>query len=394
MKRAIFTIFIACVLAGCKSSTPTVDPFFGRTTIPPPPTGAVSGQPANPYYQAQPALQPSPAQPPGLQAPAYQPPAYSPQTYNNPSRTSTNATSPPTYAGSASSVGSVPTNSTNNQAYSRQTTAPAYSLSSNLLTAPYLLQSTPQNTAPQNVAPQYTAPQNPALLSPASQNLGSQNYSGNNTQPTGVPPITSATQPSVTSPSMTQPTSQPGTSPAGNLYTPPSGSYNYRGTSNDTPNYRPAAASSTRISTPYFAGGVPNRTTAPLTDSSPRPIDNTVGNTAGQNLNTTNTAPAYSPAAYQPGSYLPSGSANSTNASVTGQTPIVQTLQPQSGSRPYSQGNNYTFPASQRYIQPAQAQTGSDSAKPTWRESDSSDSRVVDENIKPASNTEAKAGNE
>ena len=34
MKRAILMLFIASLLAGCKSQTPTVDPFFGRTTVP------------------------------------------------------------------------------------------------------------------------------------------------------------------------------------------------------------------------------------------------------------------------------------------------------------------------------------------------------------------------
>ncbi len=58
MKRAILIILIALGLAGCKSQTPTVDPFFGRTTVPPPPTGSIAGRAADPYYQAAPPVQP------------------------------------------------------------------------------------------------------------------------------------------------------------------------------------------------------------------------------------------------------------------------------------------------------------------------------------------------
>ena len=60
-------------MAGCQSQAPVCDPFFGRTTIPPPPTGSVTGRPADPCYQP-PALAPSQAPagtfPPVVQLPA------------------------------------------------------------------------------------------------------------------------------------------------------------------------------------------------------------------------------------------------------------------------------------------------------------------------------------
>jgi hypothetical protein len=45
---------LAVVAAGCCCNTPgqaPVDPFYGHLTVPPPGTGAVTPQPANPYYQ-------------------------------------------------------------------------------------------------------------------------------------------------------------------------------------------------------------------------------------------------------------------------------------------------------------------------------------------------------
>ena len=62
MKRAFLVILLAG-LAGCASQTPKVDPFFGRTTVPPPPTGSIAGRSADPYYQSA----------PGQSAPSIQP---------------------------------------------------------------------------------------------------------------------------------------------------------------------------------------------------------------------------------------------------------------------------------------------------------------------------------
>jgi hypothetical protein len=75
MKRLFLLILIGTLTAGCKSQTPVTDPFFGRTTIPPPPTGSVSGRPSDPSFQPPPLGQP-PAQaapiasPPQVQLPA------------------------------------------------------------------------------------------------------------------------------------------------------------------------------------------------------------------------------------------------------------------------------------------------------------------------------------
>ena len=61
MKWLFLLILVATSLAGCKSQTTVTDPFFGRTTIPPPPTGSVSGRPADPCYQPPPLGQTPPA---------------------------------------------------------------------------------------------------------------------------------------------------------------------------------------------------------------------------------------------------------------------------------------------------------------------------------------------
>ncbi|MBN1395522.1 MAG: hypothetical protein JW959_10900 [Pirellulales bacterium] len=44
-------VLIVLTAAGCRSTAPTSDPFFGRTTIPPPATGSATGACADPYYQ-------------------------------------------------------------------------------------------------------------------------------------------------------------------------------------------------------------------------------------------------------------------------------------------------------------------------------------------------------
>jgi hypothetical protein len=64
MTRPVILILIALLMAGCKNQqSPTADPFFGRTTVPPPPTGSSTGHPVDPSYQAPPLAQTSPQAP-------------------------------------------------------------------------------------------------------------------------------------------------------------------------------------------------------------------------------------------------------------------------------------------------------------------------------------------
>jgi len=66
MKRLFAMLVAVSALSGCKSQTPTgTDPFFGRTRVPPPGTGSISGGPTDPYYSGA----------PGSTAPRYTPPA-------------------------------------------------------------------------------------------------------------------------------------------------------------------------------------------------------------------------------------------------------------------------------------------------------------------------------
>jgi len=52
MKRLFVLVIAAVVLCGCRNQAPpAVDPFFGRTRVPPPPTGSLSGRRAAPYYR-------------------------------------------------------------------------------------------------------------------------------------------------------------------------------------------------------------------------------------------------------------------------------------------------------------------------------------------------------
>jgi hypothetical protein len=298
MKRAIPILIITWAMTGCKSQTPTVDPFFGRTTVPPPSTGSIAGQSTAPYYT--PPMQPLSSQanasynnaPPYNNAPSY-----------NPGINSTNPANQPSYAGSPwtnppySPPGSTRTNPPNSPQYPAPT--------SSALTGPSPTAPMGASSYPMQSVPQY----NPAV------NQSPYNY------PSQAPTAQPASMPTNTSPAPAW--------PGGNRYAPPSGNFNnnYRGTSNDLQNAQPVSQSPNRVATPYFAGGTPNRTSIPATDNSPRAFD-------------------------------------------------------------YSRGNNYLIPASRQNIQANPAQIQNNSTLPTWRESSSSDTRLIDDNIEPVSNTE------
>ena len=102
MNRYLAPITVVLLsLAGCvsQSQVPKCDPFFGRTTIPPPPTGSAAGRCADPYYQTLPGVQtPPPPQSPGCPpassaAPASPPGAAS--TWAVPRGGAANASPPP-----------------------------------------------------------------------------------------------------------------------------------------------------------------------------------------------------------------------------------------------------------------------------------------------------------
>jgi len=76
MKRRFALIIAISVLCGCRNqSPPGNDPFFGRTAVPPPPTGSATGRLPDPCYRGTPAatapLAPIPqVQQPGVTLPA------------------------------------------------------------------------------------------------------------------------------------------------------------------------------------------------------------------------------------------------------------------------------------------------------------------------------------
>ena len=320
MNRAILILFIALVLAGCKSQTPSVDPFFGRTTVPSPPTGSVSGQAADPYYQSAQPVQPGPLQ---ANAP-----------YNQ-GRISTSPTNAPLYSGTPWTNPSNSANSTQGSNRTNQINAPRYtSPASSALTGP-------SSTAPAaGTAGTSTYPMQPAF----------QTNPATGTSPGGYTPQTTPAQPA------SMPSTLPGSTwPGTNQYTPPSGSLNNnypRGAG--VPNSQTSTPSPNRLATPFFAGGAPNRTTIPVTNGGTGALNNTAG-----------TANVINPPNYNP-------NINSY----------------QNGS--YPQGNNNFLPASRQSTVPTPAQPQNNSSQPAWRESTSSDARVIDDNVEPVSNTEAK----
>ena len=210
MKWSLTLILIGLLLVGCKSQTPVADPFFGRTTIPPPPTGSVTGRPGDPCYQAPPSVQlpgptPSCTAPPLVQMPS-QPPATS-----STSQQYQPNISPPMYQSSVPPATSAP------------------------------------STSPPGISPTYSAPR-PMSTGPAST----------------LAPRTAPAVPSTGS-------GAPSTLPSGSPYAPPGG-YNYRGTSTQGstplvptrpesrgsgPLFGSVAATSEALADPANAGRIP-----------------------------------------------------------------------------------------------------------------------------------------
>jgi hypothetical protein len=58
MRRSIALILIGFSVTGCKSQAPVYDPFLGRSTIPPPATGAIAGQTSDPNNPQPPSMLP------------------------------------------------------------------------------------------------------------------------------------------------------------------------------------------------------------------------------------------------------------------------------------------------------------------------------------------------
>ena len=87
MEKMLPAVLTLLVLAGCQCpGQQATDPFFGRTTVPPPATGTVGPGAADPYYQQPPGqpLQPQTLQPQPLQPQPLQPQPVQPQTLQPP----------------------------------------------------------------------------------------------------------------------------------------------------------------------------------------------------------------------------------------------------------------------------------------------------------------------
>ncbi len=335
MKRAFLIIIFAIGMAGCKSQTPTVDPFFGRTTVPPPPTGSIAGRAGDPYYQSSPSMQPG-----YLQANA---------PYNQ-GRPTSNA---PLFSGN--SVTNPSTGSTWTNPFNTSNSPPASTLTNQYSAPPY---SSPAQSAMTGPAP--TGAAGTAGTSPYAPQSVPQNNLNPGMPPAGYPPQTVPAQPA------SMPSTTPGsTLPGGNRYTPPGG-FNYQGTSNQTPNSQTAPPSPNRVATPFFAGGTPNRRqTIPVTDASSQPLNNAQA-TAGV-IN----PPVYNPNinSYQnvsnpQATYARAGFAGSTNTTPGGQSPAAVRLTPQTGNQSYPQGSNYLIPASRQSTSPTPVQPQNNSTQP------------------------------
>jgi hypothetical protein len=195
--------------AGCKSEAPVCDPFFGRTTIPPPSTGSVTGNPADPCYQ------PPPLTPHGtMPGPAVGPPQV--QLPNQPTTQTPPSLAPPGVALPPASASPLP--------------------------AP----SVPPMVVPGTSTPQSFSP------------------------PPGAPmaPRPSSTAPAV--PGMAP--GSPSTAP-GSPYAPPGNSYNYRGASLQGALPSASGQISTRGSSSAYTNVGTTHAAPAREDRLPRPVD-------------------------------------------------------------------------------------------------------------------------
>ena len=131
MMRPLMLILVGLSLTGCKSQAPTNDPFFGRTTIPPPPTGSATGRFADPYYQTPPLTQTPPQMPAAASPPLVQMPAQTPagsSTYQPPTSPQLPPYQPPAAAATTTPSVSPPGLAPNVSAPRPTSTAPGSSL--------------------------------------------------------------------------------------------------------------------------------------------------------------------------------------------------------------------------------------------------------------------------
>ena len=209
MKWHFALMLIGILVTGCKSQAPTTDPFFGRTTIPPPPTGSVMGCPAT--------------------DPGYQLPPAGPTTMTSPSA-----------AGSLTPSVQLPSQPTGASSTS------------------------PTPTPTPSLAPAAAAP--PAATTPPAA-VPSTAPAGNNSLP-GISPSVLAPRPSSSMPTKaaTPPSTSP-TPPSGSASPYPSGgAYNYRGTPT-------ATTQNSRTVAPTFTNVAATRVGVSGDDRMPRPVD-------------------------------------------------------------------------------------------------------------------------
>jgi hypothetical protein len=228
MKWLIVSITVGLAAAGCKSDAPLNDPFVGRTTIPPPATGAVGGKVTDPYYQP-------PALTPGAQAAGTTPPAVqipNPGTSQSPLPTSAPLSLP--------------------AASQPSPTAP--------LAAPAGTAAPPPGGTSRTIAPPQTTTYSPR---PTSSGGGANS---------GLAPRPMSTAPAPTGSRSVQ------TAPAvwGNTtYTPPAG---YQGVTAQTP-----TATATSSPAASYNTGAAQRTGVISSDRLPGPVDDSASATAASN---------------------------------------------------------------------------------------------------------------
>ncbi len=330
MKWFWWIVLVTCALWGCKSQTPTVDPFFGHATVPPPPTGAACCPGPAPYGQPPVSYQPSPSVPePASYVGATQSPTLpspSPQTFASPqAMPSNNPSAAPIAAGGqasgelrAPSPATSPTPASSPPGFTSSVTPAPTGASTPLFGSPAASPSTPFSTQP------YVPPQSSPLTPPSKASAmqtspritpyGTGRLLPGTVPATGVPPTTSAPSTNPCYPSVPatpaapatpstpfSPTSPPAASPSlpPSSYLPPTSGANYREAS--------------------LQG---SRTLAPAADRSPRPVDDGPGRLRQES------AAAGVSGVSRAADGSPVLAAGGTEANFDGQRSIIRTLQP------------------------------------------------------------------
>jgi len=232
MRRDTLALVVIALCCGCQTQGRTTnDPFWGRTRVPPPATGAAGNPGVDPYYNRQPAPLGPQSLPPGATTPTGVPPVTGGATYNYPVANSSSTAAIPSPASpgfsrpAMTSNGTYPGANFSGSTYGSPATSNYGTANTTPQTSTYAMpvSGTPQSPSPQSPSPQspysvpnYSAPINSLPPSPASPPTGTgappgylppsgMNYQGSTSKPGSTWTAAGTSDPNVTQASASVP---------------------------------------------------------------------------------------------------------------------------------------------------------------------------------------------